>query len=95
MERILLSLEKYSNVITAIATCLMTIATCLIWNVSRKQTEYMYLIGKASEQPIIMINRELDNLGNYPLRDDLGPTVEKGKEMYCHRFFRPLSKPRL
>ena len=46
-------LDKYSNVLIAISAILTTLATFLIWGVSRKQTEYMYLMAKAAERPII------------------------------------------
>ena len=64
MESILLFLEKYSNVLIAFFAFLTTIATFLIWRVSSKQTEVsrrqaeiMYVMGQASEQPIIKINK--------------------------------------
>ncbi|MDD9975998.1 MAG: hypothetical protein OXU27_18455 [Candidatus Poribacteria bacterium] len=75
MESILLFLEKYSNVLIAFFAFLTTIATFLIWRVARrqaeissKQTEYMYLMGKAAEQPIIQTNYTTDNLQNYTAR---------------------------
>ena len=88
MECILLFLEKYSNVLIAFFAFLTTIATFLIWNVSRKQTEasrkqteYMYLIGKASEQPIIQTNYIVDNLQNYTRRRDFGFVLGNREEV--------------
>ena len=77
MECILLFLEKYSNVLIAFFAFLTTIATFLIWNVSRKQTEasrkqaeYTCLMGKAAEQPIITVNYTIDDLHNYTVRNN-------------------------
>ena len=69
MECILLFLNKYSNVFIAFFAFLTTIATFLIWNVSRKQTRFTYLMAKASEQPIITINRFPEYLRDYILRN--------------------------
>ena len=69
MECILLFLEKYSNVLIAFFAFLTTIATFLIWDISRKQTRFTYLIGKASEQPIIAINYSIDDLHDYTVRN--------------------------
>ena len=81
MECILIFLEKYSNVLIVIFAALTTTATFLIWWVARKQaeisskqTEYTYLMGKATEQPIIQTNYTIDNLRNYMLK--------KGKTAY-------------
>ena len=86
MERILCFLNKYSNVLIAFFALLTTIATFLIWRVARKQTEisgkqteYMYLMGKAAEQPIIAVNCSIDDLQNYTVRNNF-ETVYGGRE---------------
>ena len=74
METILVSLEKYSNVLIVIFTALTTTATILIWWVARKQTEisskqteYMCLMGEVAEQPIIEINYTIGDLRDYTM----------------------------
>ena len=79
MEGILLFFETYSNVPIAISAILTTVATFLIWRVSRKQTEYTYLMGKAAEQPIITVNYTIDNLHDYTVRKNFG-TVYVGMD---------------
>ena len=80
MECILLFLDKYSNVLIAFFAFLTTIATFLIWNVSRKQTRFTYLMGKASEQPIIQTNYIIDNLHDYTQRNNFSGTyVDRDK----------------
>ena len=82
MERILCFLDKYSNVLIAFSACLTTIATFLIWGVAREQTEVTYLMEKAAKQPIIKTDYISETLHEYTLRNNMGSTVEKGKEIW-------------
>ena len=96
MESILLFLDKYSNVLIAFSACLTTIATFLIWGVSReqievsreqievsrKQAEYTHLTEKAATRPVIQIDYISETLHEYTLRNNLGSTVEKGMEIW-------------
>ena len=86
MECILLFLEKYSNVFIAFFAFLTTIATFLIWQVSRKQTEasikqteFTYLMAKAAEQPIITVTGTIDNLHDYMLKKGNAAYVDNDK----------------
>lgn len=86
METILAFLEEYSNVPMVIFTALTTLATFLIWWVTRnqaeisgKQTEYAYLMAKAAEQPIIQTSYIIDNLHNYMLRKSNTVYVDNDK----------------
>ena len=81
MGRILCFLNKYSNVLIAFFALLTTIATFLIFGVARKQTEYMDLMGKAAEQPIIRTNYIFESLHDYTRRKGLGSIVGKGSEI--------------
>lgn len=81
MTRILPGLKKYSDLLIVFFTCLITIATFLLWDVSRKQKEYTYLMGKVSVQPIIQTNYIEETLHNFTRRHDLGSMVGKGMEI--------------
>ena len=80
IEGFLLFLETYSNVPIAISAILTTAATFLIWRVSSKQTKYMYLMGKAAEQPIITINYIVEYLRDYVSRNSRGGRVYMGND---------------
>ena len=82
MKRILPFLDKYSNVLIAFSACLTTIATFLIWDISREQTKLTSIMGKASERPVIEIDYISETLGAFDSRNNtLGGIIGKGKEI--------------
>lgn len=74
-------LDKYSNVLTVCFTCLITLATFFIWDVSRQQTKYTYLMGKAAHRPIIQTDYIDEYLHNFNRRHELGDMAGKGMEI--------------
>ena len=82
MERILCFLDKYANALIAFSACLTTIATFLIWGVSRNQievsraqTKLTSIMGKAAERPVIEIEYISETLGIFAHRNNLRSTV--------------------
>ena len=81
MKRILCFLNKYSNALTAISACLTAVATFLILGVVHKQTEIMFIIGKAAERPIIEIDYISEPLHFFLVRNNLGDMAGKNMEI--------------
>ena len=74
-------LNKYSNVLIAFSACLTTIATFLIWGVTREQTELTSIMGKASERPVIEIDYISETLGEFARRNNLGGIANRSMEI--------------